>query len=210
MKRLVEPEILDTLPSDDPRAIASRVDLRRINFVMGNERWILREVAKHPQAAAKGIVEWGAGEGCLLERMSRFGPATGVDLVPRPDGLPDAIDWQSGDVMKAAGMRGGILVANLFLHHFEANALRELGRRMSGFDVVIAVEPWRSPGSLALGFSMQPLVTRVTRHDMLASIRAGFARRELAGLLGLDAGGWRIGEKASFRGSLRWRAMKKK
>jgi hypothetical protein len=37
VKRLVQPEILDTLPPDDPRALRSRRDLRRVNAWMGND-----------------------------------------------------------------------------------------------------------------------------------------------------------------------------
>jgi hypothetical protein len=43
VERVVKPEILDDLPMDDPSARASRADLRRINFLMGNERWILKQ-----------------------------------------------------------------------------------------------------------------------------------------------------------------------
>ena len=42
--RLLVPEILDGLPPEDPEARRSRRDLRRINFLMGNERWIARQV----------------------------------------------------------------------------------------------------------------------------------------------------------------------
>ena len=44
MKRVVKPEILDELDGSDPRAIRSRRDLRFINLLMGNERWIQRSV----------------------------------------------------------------------------------------------------------------------------------------------------------------------
>ena len=37
MQRRVEPELLDALPADDPRAVRSREDLRRINRLMGNQ-----------------------------------------------------------------------------------------------------------------------------------------------------------------------------
>ena len=73
--RIVIPEILDHLPPADPDALRSRRDLRRINFLMGNERWICREMQRFPQAAQKGIVEIGAGEGQLVNTLafsSRF------------------------------------------------------------------------------------------------------------------------------------------
>ena len=36
MNRIVQPELLDELPPDDPRAMRSRRDLRRINAWMRN------------------------------------------------------------------------------------------------------------------------------------------------------------------------------
>ena len=46
LKRTVIPELLDHLPADDPHAMRSRRDLRRINFLMGNERWIRRTLTR--------------------------------------------------------------------------------------------------------------------------------------------------------------------
>ena len=54
-----------------------------------------------------------------------------------------------------------------------------------------------------------PLAGEVTRHDMPASIRAGFVCGELPSLLGLDPAHWNIEEKESGRGSLRLIASRK-
>jgi hypothetical protein len=140
--------------------------------------------------------------------LAGFGPAIGVDRATRPDGLPAEIGWRREDVFHDQAS-GGVLVTNLFLHHFEADALRSLGERMSGFDAVVAVEPWRSRLALGLGGLMAPFVGRVTRHDMPVSIRAGFRRGELAGLLGLDADDWEISEQLDGRGGLRWLARQR-
>ena len=43
-KREVEPEILDGLPAGHPDAIRSRRDLRLVNALMGNQRWILKQL----------------------------------------------------------------------------------------------------------------------------------------------------------------------
>ena len=208
MERVVEPEILDGLPAEDPAARASRADLRRINFLMGNERWIERRVADMPETGGNGIVEWGAGSGELLAKLARLGPATGVDRVARPVGLPESVGWRQADVFEAAGS-GGLLVSNLFLHHFEGDALRRLGERMHDFSAVVVVEPWRSAVALALGRMMLPLVSRVTRHDMIVSIRAGFRRGELPCLLGLDSRAWVISESIDLRGGLRLMAVRR-
>ena len=207
MERVVEPEILDGLPPDDPVAVRSRRDLARINFLMGNERWIRRQVRALSGAAAKGIVEWGAGSGNLISSLSGQGPTTGVDLVPRPSGIGDAVDWKRGDVFEQE-VSGGILVANLFLHHFEADSLARLGVVAREFEHLVLVEPLRTRLSLALGYGLQPLVNRVTRHDTLVSIRAGFIPGELPELLGLDPGDWKVSERCSWRGGLRMLASR--
>jgi hypothetical protein len=208
MQRLVEPEILDDLAVEDPAAVASRRDLRRINFLMGNERWILRQVRGLGSFVGEGILEWGAGSGDLLRRLARFGPVAGMDRVERPAALPEDIGWHEMDVMTGES-EAGVLVANLFLHHFEAEALRSLGRRMTRFRAVVAVEPWRSRGALGLSALMHPWVSRVTRHDMPVSIRAGFRKGELAEALGLEPREWKVVERVDWRGGLRWMAVRR-
>lgn len=42
--RKLTPEILDSISHDDPGAIRSRRDLRRINRFMGSESWILQNI----------------------------------------------------------------------------------------------------------------------------------------------------------------------
>ncbi|MGE9270749.1 MAG: hypothetical protein ACQKBU_08085 [Verrucomicrobiales bacterium] len=202
MERVIEPEILDELDPDHPDAVASRRDLRRINFLMGNERWILRQLDRHREVAARGIVEWGAGSGDLLANLARVGPACGVDQIPRPEGLASEVDWIQGNALEVE-LSGGVLVANLFLHHFDPDQLACLGRMARGFSVVCLVEPWRAEWGLALGRGMLPWVNRVTKHDMIVSIRAGFVPGELAGLLGLDPREWKFSERCSWRGGLR-------
>lgn len=200
MKRELVPEILDGLAPDDPQAIRSRRDLRVINALMGNERWILRQLAKTEETGT--VVEWGAGEGTLISRAARHHAAVGVDLVPKPAGVPENVHWRQGDVFEVDA-EGGTLMANLFLHHFDEAQLARLGERVRQFDRLICVEPLRTPTSLNLGRGMLPFVGLVTRHDMLVSIRAGFVAGELPCLLGLEQAGWKVSERCSWRGGLR-------
>ena len=203
LPRRLEPEWLDSLDAGDPRAVRARRDLRVINALMGNEGWILRQVAARPETAERGIVEFGSGDGHLLRRLARLGPATGCDLAPRPAGLPAEIDWRQGDLFTLAEpITGGILVANLILHHFEGESLRRIGAIAGGFEAVILVEPHRCRSGLALATLLRPFVGEVTRHDMPVSIRAGFAKGELAEMLGLSTG-WSVTETVHWRGSLR-------
>ena len=204
--RIVETEILDHLPHDDPAARRSRADLRRINFLMGNERWVLRTLQRIPRAAARGICEFGAGDGALVAKIQRKFPDTrvcGWDLAPRPADLDARIHWRSGDIFQHAPPSGGVLVANLFLHHFEGEALQHLGRLCEGFEVLVFNEPDRNQLAAFLGTLLHPFVNHVTRNDMQISIRAGFRHGEVAELLGLDPARWRIEETSTWRGARR-------
>lgn len=210
--RVVRPEILDHLPADDPEAARSRRDLRTINFLMGNERWICRTVRRFPETAARGIVEIGAGGGALAGKLAGLfpdAPLTACDLAPRSASLDGRVLWSQGDLLAdGTSMSGGVLVANLFLHHFEGEALRQLGKLCDGFEVVVFNEPDRGFLPHVLGMLMWPFINRVTRHDMHVSIRAGFAEGELAGFLGLDPETWRVRETSTWRGARRmigWR-----
>ncbi|MDB6078824.1 MAG: hypothetical protein JWO82_2571, partial [Akkermansiaceae bacterium] len=207
MQRRVEPEILDHLPAEDLSAIRSRRDLRAINFLMGNERWIVRSVRRFSAEAKQGgITEFGAGEGRLAERLQHEMPGARIeccDLAPRPAGLHPGIEWRRADVLETPPQHHGVLIASLFLHHFEGAALETLGKWCGQFRAFCFAEPLRSRGAIAQGTALLPLVNSVTRHDMIVSIRAGFVRGELPALLGLDPRQWRVEEQCTWRGGLR-------
>lgn len=203
MERVIEPEIIDGMDPDHPLAIRSRRDLRMINFVMGNERWIRAQVARYRRSAAKGIVELGAGGGELLGRLSRYGPATGFDLVPKPKGLGDKVLWKQGDLWERADeISGGVLVANLFLHHLQSDELARLGAIADRFELLAFVEPHRTKDALWMGERLLPVVGEATKHDMIVSIRAGFIEGELAELLKLSDD-WKVSERSTWRGGHR-------
>ena len=206
-RRVVIPELLDHLHADDPEARRSRRDLRRINFLMGNERWVCRTVSRFPDAAHRGIVEIGAGDGLLCNKLADLVPQAAVaayDLAPRPVGLAARIEWQRGDIFASpAPAGGGVLVANLFLHHFQGEALTALGEWIGNFEVLVFNEPDRAKLPHVLGGTLHPWINRVTRHDMHVSIRAGFAAGEISRLLGLDASGWQTRESSTWRGARR-------
>lgn len=203
LPRHVEPEWLDSLDPGDARAVRARRDLRLINFLMGNTAWILRQIALRPESAYRGIVELGAGDGRLLASLAKWGPATGCDLAPRPPDLPTEINWLEGDLFsRDDALSGGILVANLVLHHFSSAELLHIGRIAERFDSFVFVEPHRSRCALALSCLLSPLVSGVTRHDMPVSIRAGFVAGEMGEALRLSPG-WSVTEVSHWRGSLR-------
>ena len=206
-RRVVIAELLDHLPADDPAARRSRRDLRRINFMMGNERWVCRTVRRFRDAAKRGIVEIGAGDGLLCGKLAELFPQAAVaayDLAPRPSKLAARVEWQRGDIFASpAPAGGGVLVANLFLHHFEGAALTALGEWLQNFEVLVINEPDRARLPHLLGGLVHPWLNRVTRHDMHVSIRAGFAAGEISRLLGLDSSCWRTRESSTWRGARR-------
>jgi hypothetical protein len=157
--------------------------------------------------AEKGIVEIGAGDGMLCGKLARRfpqAPVAAYDLAPRPAELEPRVAWHRGDLFEVpAPERGGVLVANLFLHHFEGEALAALGRWLENFEVLVFNEPDRSRLPHGLGGLLHPWINRVTRHDMHVSIRAGFAAGEMARFLGLDEKHWRIRETSTWRGARR-------
>ena len=212
LARRVLPEILDHLPPDDPAAVRSRRDLRRINHLMGNERWICRAVENlEPAIVRGGIHELGAGEGALAARLAQKFPGAAVtcyDLAPRPPALDPRIDWQSGDIFAfPAPLTGGVAIANLFLHHFEANDLQRLGSWLGNAQAVVFSEPDRARLPHVCAALLHPWINHVTRHDMHVSITAGFAAGELPAFLEMGPN-WRFRESSTWRGARRlvgWR-----
>jgi hypothetical protein len=206
ISRVVVPELLDSMPADDPEAMRSRRDLRRINRMMGNDDWICRMVRKFPAAAKRGIVEIGAGDGVLCRRLKFIFPESVVaayDLAPAPE-LTREISWHQGDIFTMPPpTNDGVMIANLFLHHFEGDLLLKLGEWVSGSRVLIFNEPDRAQLPHFLGGLMHPWINRVTRHDMHVSIRAGFAHGEITKLMGLDGSGYQFTETSTWRGARR-------
>lgn len=211
MERDVQPELLDDMPGDDPRARRSRRDLVMINRLMGNYRWVRQAVRWAREERDLPVWELGAGDGRLLELVAEGGAdVTGLDLQSRPEGLDEGVRWREGDVLDLLqeGI-GGVVVANLFLHHFQDEQLAALGSLLEGCEVVCASEPWRSRLSVMEGRLLYPFVNDVTRHDMMVSIRAGFRRGELPEALGLGDE-WQVREECTKLGACRMLAWKQR
>ena len=213
MERIVAQEILDELPADDPRAIRSRRDLRRINRLMGHARILARlwRRAGVPQAAPN-LVDLGAGDGtfCLelvrrllrqnrVRRVLLFDQNPAISNVTRQsfEELGCALETRVGDVFDWLPNvpAGAVVIANLFVHHFsEAGISRmfEMVAQRSAF--FFAVEPRRARFSLLCSRLLPALgCNAVTCHDAVASVRAGFVGGELSSLWP-RVDGWRIAE----------------
>ena len=105
----------------------------------------------------------------------------------------DALEWlaQCGDRLDA-------ITVNLFLHHLHPPALRELLRLAAArTQLFVACEPRRSALALAASRALVLLgVGAVTRHDSVASVKAGFTGRELSAEWPPGAQ-WMLDERAS-------------
>ena len=214
MARIVRPEILDELPADDPRAVQSRRDLRKINILMGHAATIAGTL-RTGASGARQIVELGAGDGTLLlqvaMRLGRSAEGVHAILVDRrpcitartrasfaelgwriDEAACDVFEWLQGNGRATADAA----IANLFLHHFEPSALTLLLHGVAGrARLFIACEPRRSRAGLA-GVALMPLIgcNAVTRHDGEVSVRAGFRDRELSRSWPAAAG-WQLDER---------------
>jgi hypothetical protein len=212
LERVIIPEILDSLNPADPRAIRSRRDLRLIDLYLGNSRWIVRQLKRQTPAPAR-IIEIGAGEGDLCRKVQTSLPSsavTGLDLIQRPANLPSDIQWIGGDFFQTLpNIDADACVGSLILHHFSDEALRDLGARLQSFRSLTFCEPLRSRLPLFLSKLSAAFMSEVTRHDMPASIRAGFRPGELPALLGLDSKKWSVRESSHWRGALRLAAWQR-
>jgi hypothetical protein len=205
--RVIVPEILDSLPSEDERAIRSRKELHWINALMGNERWILQRLHDHRHLLDKGVVEWGAGEGFLCGKIQKkFSHAhvTAVDLVTKPSHVSNEILWLTGDLLKMPIPEATqVIVANLFLHHLTDDQLRQCMPWFRNASVLIFNEPLRKRTSHLWGAFLRPILEEVTRHDMRVSIDAGFVKSELSVIWSEIKDEWMIQEWEQWPGAYR-------
>ena len=186
--RQIKSEILDDLDAKDPQARRSRQDLRRINLFMGNMRWIREEILKVlSQTNTKlNVIEIGSGDGQFLESLKHIKGLNlkGVDLQPKPKSISSEIEWIQKDVFEINNLPQNnsyptAVICNLILHHFTDDQLSKLGKLISQANHIIINEPSRRLIPLLMGYLAFPLLGKVTRHDMIISIRAGFRDREL-------------------------------
>jgi len=211
MKRIVQPEILDTLPPDDPRAIRSRHDLRRVNAWMGNVGIMADVLKNYSQHSPAQIIELGAGDGYFLLQVARKInlPKVAATLLDLQKNIFDEtlaafsrFGWSAEavivDVFDWPQSSEEIVIANLFLHHFENERLAELLRIISErAKLFVAIEPRRAPAPLFFSRLLWTIgCNDVTRHDAVVSVRAGFSGEELS-MLWPDKKNWQLTERSA-------------
>lgn len=179
-----------------------------------------RALASSAHPDAPRILELGAGDGSLALRLAArlraSWPAAELTLLDRQMPVPettgiafahlgwtlrlltvDALEWARAPTQRQLTGRWDVILANLFLHHFEGDALRELlSAAADRCNAFIACEPRRSLPAL-LGSRLLPAlaVSRDTLHDAVVSVRAGFRGRELSDMWPARSAAWRLEER---------------
>jgi hypothetical protein len=199
--RRLETELLDVLPADDPAAVRSRRDLRRLNEVMRHPAIMARRMLRHSVDVPRRIIELGAGDGSLMlrlgRRLARHWSGVATILVDRQDIVThetrqaiSSLGWHEDPITQdvfeylAVAEPADIVIANLFLHHFQPPQIADIFTRCAKLaPIFIALEPRRATLPL-LGSRLIWLLgcNHVSRHDAVASVRAGFRDGELSAL----------------------------
>jgi hypothetical protein len=211
--RALTPEILDFLEPGDPRAIRSRRDLARINVVMRQSAIMAKILMRYP--APRLLADLGGGDGrfflSVAKRLSQHWPRVKVVILDRQSIIAAqtqqgfaALGWTcetlAGDIFETLPrLEPDIVTTNLFLHHLDDAALgRLLTLVASRTNRFVACEPRRSAFAL-LGARLVGLLgaNDVSRHDAVASVRAGFRGLELSALWP-QTGAWELRECGAF------------
>ena len=201
--RHLTPEKLDSLSPSDPAALASRRDLQRLHSILGQKKlWLHWIRSKYPDRPPASLVDLGCGDGHLLtsilpiafprgghgarlffvDRQPSVSDST-LDFLRRQNWLPSLV---SADVHEWAqsAPRVELIIANLFLHHFADEPLKNLFQSLATrTPLFAAAEPHRGVpgkiGSRLLGIlGCHP----VTQHDARVSVEAGFCGHEISTL----------------------------
>ena len=214
--RDVQPEELDELAPDDPRAVRARHDLARVNALIFQSAIMARALRKATgNQPPRTMLDLGGGDGrAMLAVARRLGPAwRGVELTvldrhaivsPLTRQQFEALGWSvrtaAADVFKylasADTPEVDLTTANLFLHHFQPEPLTRLlaGAAACTRHAFVACEPRRGwPGLLASRMLWAVGCGAVTRNDAEISVRAGFSGRELSAAWP-DPAGWDLNE----------------
>jgi hypothetical protein len=120
----------------------------------------------------------------LVDRLQLLAPET-IEAFARlgwhgENVTSDVFDW----LRTKSDESVDVIVANLFLHHFSAEELREMLRLCAErTQLFVAVEPRRAAIPLTFSKLLWAIgCNSVTRHDAVVSVRAGFAGKEISQL----------------------------
>jgi hypothetical protein len=192
-KRLILPELLDTLPPDQARA--SLQDLVRINRHWGGHstlRRLLHDVLRKtvPDGEAFSVLDVGAASGDMGACIRRWYPAAKVTSLDYVEShlAPSAAPKVAGDAFRLPFRAASFdyVFCSLFLHHFQN---KDVVRLLRGFGevarkAVLAIDLERNPIPYYFMAWSRPLLgwDPVTVHDGAISVEAAFRRKELEDL----------------------------
>ena len=152
-------------------------------------------------ASQLGMV-WNATQLTLLDRQPLVSAATrrayhqiGWNVVPQ---VVDVLEWAQEQTRprRLHAPQWDLVLANLFMHHFETPVLQKLLASIAcNTRHLLVCEPRRAPlvwvGSQLLGLLG---VHSVTRKDAVLSVRAGFRGQELSALWPQGGAAWQLHE----------------
>jgi hypothetical protein len=201
--RRIEPELLDSLSTNDPRAIKSRRDLIRINALMFHASIMAGLLKRNLRQKPTRILEIGAGDGTFMlaiaRRLAKTWPNVELVLLDQANLVSNErrgdfrkLGWQvetvTADIFRwidrSQDACYDAITANLFLHHFQQAALTRLFLALCGMSpVFLATEPRRSAIALGATRLLGAIgANDVTLHDAAASVRGGFSGNDLSTL----------------------------
>lgn len=215
--RRVEAELLDVLRPEDPQAVRSRKDLRRLNAWMLQSGTMARALRKHwGHGVPRTLADLGAGDGTFM---------LGVAKQLAPDWpnlriiLHDRQNIVSGETCQAFRSLGwevetvvadvfdflehssdvDVITANLFVHHFShAPLTRLLEMSAQRTRLLVACEPRRAGLALIASRWLWAIgCNHVTRHDAAISVRAGFNDNQISELWP-NTGKWELSEQPAL------------
>jgi len=190
-RRATDPERLDEgVPETE--ALRSLADLRFVNRWLGNRGRLASLVRPYLEASPRPrLLDVGCGSAdipaYLLRQASRPLVAVGVDIkMLHLEAAPREVRRVRADVraLPFAPRSFDVVMASLFLHHFDAgevaDVLRGLFALTRGALVINDLRRARLPYAFAKATFPLLLRSRVSRNDGLLSIRRAFTPDELA------------------------------
>lgn len=200
--RHLTPEKLDSLSPSDPAAIASRRDLQRLHSILGQRKlwlpgsetnipivlppvWSISVAAtgtSSPQSSLSLFLMAATEPASFVDRQPSVSDST-IDYLRRQNWLPSLV---SADVHEWAqsAPRVELIIANLFLHHFADEPLKNLFQSLATrTPLLAAAEPRRGlPGKIGSRLLGILGCHPVTQHDARVSVEAGFCGHEISTL----------------------------
>jgi len=187
-KRLILPELLDTLPPEQARA--SLQDLVRINRRWGGHSTLRRLLQENvPAGQAFSVLDVGAASGDMGACIRRWYPAAKVTSLDYVATHLTGAGWKVVADAFQLPLRSAsfdYVFCSLFLHHFPNDKVIELLRNFGAVarKAVLVIDLERNPIPYYFISWSRPLLgwDPVTVHDGAISVEAAFRRKELEDL----------------------------